>query len=63
MLQYAKICCANSLEKKAVPANFYAFCISELIQIQLQIQFQIQKRIRTHNTNTISNTVSNTEKN
>ena len=28
MLKYAKICCANSLGKKGVPANFYAFCIS-----------------------------------
>ena len=28
MLKYAKICCANSLAKKGVPANFYAFCIS-----------------------------------
>ena len=37
MLKYAKICCANSLEKNGVPANFYAFCISVFKIIVIKI--------------------------
>ena len=33
MLKCARICCANSLKKKGVPANFYVFCISVCMYI------------------------------